>query len=200
MRIVAGKYGGRKLVAPKGRGVRPTLEKVREAIFDTLGPRLEGAVVLDLFAGSGAMGFEALSRGAARVVFVEAEPRPIDAIRENAASFGVDRDSMNILFMTALNAIRRLSAGPERFDVVFVDPPYESGLYEETLLELQMSGIVRPGGTVAVEHARRFNVDSVYGPLLMKKDRRYGDTCVAYYINTSQVRSDESASDAPEES
>lgn len=200
MRIVAGKYGGRKLVAPKGRGVRPTLEKVREAIFDTLGPRLEGAVVLDLFAGSGAMGFEALSRGAARVVFVEAEPRPIDAIRENAASFGVDRDSMNILFMTALNAIRRLSAGPERFDVVFVDPPYESGLYEETMLELQMSGIVVSGGTVAVEHARRFNVDPVYGPLLMKKDRRYGDTCVAYYINTSQVRSDESKSDAPEES
>jgi len=181
MRIVAGKFGGRKLVAPKGRGVRPTLEKVREAIFDSLGPRFDGASVLDLFAGSGAMGFEALSRGAANVVFVDAEARPLDAVRENARVLGVTPEQMNILAMSAENAIRRLASSGASFDVVFVDPPYESGLYEQTLLALSMSGLVARDGVVVVEHARRYSVDPVYGPLIMKKDRLYGDTGVAYF-------------------
>lgn len=184
MRIVAGKFGGRNLVAPKGRGVRPTLEKVREAIFDSLGQRFEGAQVLDLFAGSGAMGFEALSRGAARVVFVDSEPRPLDAVRENARALGVAADQMAVLLMPADGAIRKLATTSAPFDVVFVDPPYESGLYEQVMLTLSMSGLVAAGGVVVVEHARRFPVDPVYGPLIMKKDRLYGDTGVAYFHRT----------------
>lgn len=181
MRIVSGEFRGRRLVAPKGRGVRPTLEKVREAIFDSLGPVFEGADVLDLFAGSGAMGFEALSRGAARVVFVDVEQRPVDAINENARLLGVSQSRMSILTMTAENAVRRLSQSGSSYDVVFVDPPWESGLYEQVMLALSLSGVIRPGGIVVVEHSRRFPVEAVYGPLIQKKDRQYGDTCVAYF-------------------
>lgn len=187
MRIVAGTYGGRRLVAPKGRGVRPTLEKVREAIFDSLGPRFDGARVLDLFAGSGAMGFEALSRGAANVVFVDSGERSLDAVRENARVLGVTPESMTVLLMTADNAIRRLASDRRSFDVVFVDPPYESGLYEQVMLALSMSGLIAPGGVAVVEHARRFAVDPVYGPLIMKKDRQYGDTGVAYFHRTEPL-------------
>lgn len=187
MRIVAGEYRGRRLVAPKGRGVRPTLEKVREAIFDSLGPRFTDARVLDLFAGSGAMGFEALSRGASHVVFVDAEERPVEAVRENARLLGVAVDRMTVLQMTAENALRRLSPRQDAFDVVFVDPPYESGLYEQVLLALSMSGLVAPGGIVVVEHARRYAVDPVYGPMVMKKDRLYGDTGVAYFHRIDAV-------------
>ncbi|HNU67857.1 MAG TPA: 16S rRNA (guanine(966)-N(2))-methyltransferase RsmD [Myxococcota bacterium] len=181
MRVVAGKYGGRKLAAPKGRGVRPTLEKVREAVFDSLGPRFEGASVLDLFAGSGAMGFEALSRGAARVVFVDSEQRSLDAVRQNAAALKVVERSISLMALTASAAIRSLASKKERFDVVFVDPPWESGIYEQTLLELGLSGIVDPDGIVVVEHARRYPVDAVHGPLVMTRDRTYGDACVAYF-------------------
>ena len=189
MRIVAGKYGGRKVVAPKGRGVRPTLEKVREAIFDSLGPQFSDALVLDLFAGSGAMGFEALSRGATTVVFVDIEQRSADAVKENARLLGVAPENFDLMVMPAQNAIRRLASRGMVFDVVFVDPPWESGFYDQVMLELSLSGIVRPDGVVVVEHARRYPVDAVFGPLNMVKDRTYGDTGVAYFRNSGSKRS-----------
>ncbi|MBM4396968.1 MAG: 16S rRNA (guanine(966)-N(2))-methyltransferase RsmD [Deltaproteobacteria bacterium] len=181
MRIVAGEWGGRRLVAPKGRGVRPTLERVREAVFDTLGTRPRGARVLDLFAGSGAMGFEALSRGADRATWCDASERAIAAIRENAAKLAVPPARAAILHMPAGAAIERLAKAGESFDIVFVDPPWESGLYEETLLALSLSRIVAPGGMVVVEHAVRFDVSAVFGDLLADRERRYGDSGVTYF-------------------
>lgn len=181
MRIIAGEWKGRRLVAPKGRGVRPTLDKVREAIFDVLTLQVDGARVLDLFAGTGAMGIEALSRGAAQVTWVDEEARPIAAIRENLQKLGAPAARCEILNATALAAIRRFARAERQFDIVFVDPPYEGGLYDETMMALAVERIVAPGGLVAVEHGRRIEVSANYGDLLQFKVRRYGETCVAWF-------------------
>lgn len=168
-------------MAPKGRGVRPTLDRVREAIFDVLGERVRGARVLDLFAGSGALGFEALSRGAAHACFCDVATRPVQAIRDNARRLGFPPPSVRVLLMPALQAVRLLAGEGERFGLVFVDPPYESLWYDETLLALSLSGIVAPGGLVVVEHGRRREVGEVYGDLHAVRKRRYGETCVTYF-------------------
>jgi len=181
MRIVAGEWKGRHLAIPKGRGVRPTLERVREAMFDVLQGWFPGAIVLDLCAGSGALGFEALSRGARRVRWCDSDPRCVDAIRENARRLGVTLTPKSVLAMPVLDAVRRLGKGGERFDVVFFDPPYEAGLYDETLLALSLSGSVAPGGVVAVEHAKSIRLSPSYGPLVLDRVRQYGDTYVTYY-------------------
>lgn len=180
MRIVGGEHGGRRIQAPKGRGVRPTLDRVREAIFDVLRDRVRGARVLDLFAGSGALGLEALSRGASHATFCDAAARPVQAIRDNARRLGVSPSAARVLLMPAHQAIRRLAAEGDHFDVVFVDPPYESQLYDETLLALAISGLAAPGGVVVVEHGRRQEVGAVYGDLHAVRRRRYGETCVTY--------------------
>lgn len=186
MRIVAGIYGGRRLVAPKGRGVRPTLERVREAVFSALGERIVGARVLDLFAGTGALGFEALSRQAASVCFVESSPKSVDAIEENVAKLGVDREAFEIMAVAVEQGLSRLAKMGRQFDVVFMDPPWESGYYDETLMQLALTGIVKPGGLVVVEHSRHHEPAHVFRKLVMERNRRYGDTCVAYYVWESE--------------
>lgn len=187
MRIVSGIYKGRRLTSPKGRGVRPTLEVVREAIFDSLGPAVQGARVLDLFAGSGALGLEALSRGADSVTWCDSGPRSVAAIRENIKRMGVPKQQCRVLAMTALRAIRFLEKREERFDLVFVDPPYESYLYEETLLALSLAGLTQPGGDVVVEHAKRIEVSNVFGDLILERGRRYGETCVAWFERAART-------------
>lgn len=181
MRIVGGEHGGRRIVAPRGRGVRPTRDRVREAIFDVLHDRVRGARVLDLFAGSGALGLEALSRGAAHATFCDAAARPVQAIRDNARRLGFPPPAVRVLLMPALQAIRRLAGERAHFDVVFVDPPYESLLYDETLLALAIEGLVAPGGVVVVEHGRRRDIGAVYGDLHGVRRRRYGETCVTTF-------------------
>lgn len=181
MRIVAGQWRGRHLAIPKGRGIRPTLERVREAMFDVLQADIPGAVVLDLCAGSGALGFEALSRGAQRVRWCDADPRCVDAIRENADRLGVVLKPKSVQAVPALDAIRRLSRDGETFDVVFLDPPYEAGIYDETLLALALAACVNRGGVVAVEHGKHIDLSPSYGHLVRDRVRQYGDTYVTYY-------------------
>ena len=181
MRIIAGEWKGHRLIAPKGKGIRPTADMVREAMFDVLSARVPGARVLDLFAGTGALGLEALSRGATHVTWVDQEPRSIDGIHENLEKLKALRSCCEVLNMPAAAALRRFAKTERQFDLIFVDPPYESGLYEETLLAMAMSRVLAPDGIVAVEHARRYQVAANYGDLLQFKDRRYGETCVAWF-------------------
>jgi len=182
MRIVAGRFGGRRLAAPRGRGIRPTLERVREAIFDVLQSRVEGARVLDLFTGSGALGLEALSRGAVRVVFADADPRAVEALRENARRLGLRLLPDQVWNLPALQVISRLHQRGESFDLVFLDPPWEGGFYDETLLALSLApGLVAPGAWVVVEHSRHLDVSPVYGTLTKDRERQYGDTRVSYF-------------------
>lgn len=179
MKVVGGEYRGRRILAPKGRGVRPTLDRVREAVFDVLGSRVRGARVLDLFAGSGALGIEALSRGAVHVTFCDAAPRSVQAVYDNLRRLGFPASAVRVLRMPAHLAIRVLAK--ERFDLTFVDPPYESLLYDATLLSLSLSGIVATGGAVVVEHSRRQKVGEVYGDLHRVRRGQYGETCVSYF-------------------
>lgn len=197
MRIVGGALKGRRLVAPKGRGVRPTLEMVREAVFDVLGPRIAGARVLDLFAGSGAMGIEALSRGAIHAVWCDAESRAIEAIRTNLDRLGVGKQGQ-VLQMTGRAAMQYLERKGREFDLVFLDPPYEGGHYEEMLLALSRSALLVDGGRVCVEHPKRIDLPPVFGSLNQDRQRRYGDTCVTYYVRGEREpsRRDDRVTDA----
>lgn len=179
--MVGGEFGGRRILAPHGRGVRPTLDRVREAIFDVLGSGVEGAKVLDLFAGSGALGIEALSRGACHVTFCDSSSRAVQAIHRNLERLGIRESQARVLQMPAAQAIRVLANEGDRFDIVFVDPPYDALLYEATLTALAIAKVVTPGGRVIVEHSRRTRVGAVYGDLQAIKTRRYGDTCVTFF-------------------
>lgn len=166
MRIIAGRWGGRRLKALRGRGIRPTSDRVREAWMAALGPSLEGARVLDLFAGSGALGLEALSRGASEVVFVERAREALGVLRANVDLLEA-REECSIVQADAMVYARRLQQ--ESFDLVLADPPYGKGL-ALALLELCCeSGFARE---LWVEHRSAESMASVPGI----RQRRYGDT------------------------
>ena len=172
MRIVAGRFKGRRLVAPRGTATRPTSDRVREALFSVLGPSVQGARVLDLFAGSGALGLEALSRGAATAVFVDRSPRAIAAIAANLEALGIDA---HVHRMEARAALRAALARREAYDLVFLDPPYRhaAGLGRE--LSEALAPVLAPGARVVTESDRR---DPIALDLPLSDERRYGDTVI----------------------
>lgn len=174
MRIVAGKHRGAKLTAPEGLEVRPTSERAREALFSILeGGRfqltLRGARVLDLFAGSGALGLEAMSRGAAQVVFVENGPPALAALNANIAKLR----AAGLTHVREFDATRFLERTPNPADLVLMDPPYGSGLWVEALDTIGRGGWVGPDTLVAVEVGKKESVSAPPGFLLVD-DRRYG--------------------------
>jgi 16S rRNA (guanine966-N2)-methyltransferase len=172
MRIVAGQFGGRRLVAPPGTATRPTSDRVREALFSVLGPAVREARVLDLFAGSGALGLEALSRGAASAVFVDRSAPAITAIRANLEALGVEAD---VRRMEARTALRTASSAGEAYDLIFLDPPYRqaTGLGRE--LSEALPAVLAPGARVVSESDRR---DPLELDLPLTDERRYGDTVI----------------------
>jgi 16S rRNA (guanine966-N2)-methyltransferase len=172
MRIVAGQFGGRRLVAPPGDATRPTSDRVREALFSVLGTEVEGAHVLDLYAGSGALGLESLSRGAASVVFVDRAPRAIEAIRANVEALGVEAD---VRRMEARTALRTASARGEAYDLVFLDPPYRHAAGLGRDLSEALPAVLAPGARVVTESDRR---DPLELELPLTDERRYGDTVI----------------------
>ena len=179
MRIVGGSLGGRVLRAPAGAATRPTSEKVREAIFGILahqhGP-IDDQQVLDLFAGSGALGIEALSRGAAHATFVDFGKLPLQVIRGNLRDLGLD-ERATVLGGDAVAAAAR--PGPV-WDVVFVDPPYASDLAERAVTAIP-AGNLSPNATIVIEHDRRHAPPGSFGSLVRTDERRYGDTLVSFY-------------------
>lgn len=174
--MTGGFLGGRRLVAPAGRGVRPTTDRVREAIFARLGA-LDGARVLDLYAGTGALGIEAISRGAASVVFVERARASLEVLERNLATFGLAQRA-RVLRRDAAAALAALGQAAERFDLVLLDPPYEMGEEERALCALVSAGVLAPGAVVVVERSRRHALASIAG-LVLEDERRYGDTVVS---------------------
>lgn len=180
MRIIAGELKGRILAPVKGR-TRPTAAKVREAIFNILGPAVREATVLDLFAGTGALGIEALSRGAKRVVFVEHHPEALKGLGRNLEALGL-RDRGRVLPLAVAAALRALAAQGEQFDLVFLDPPYGAGTAATTLGALAASSLLLPEVRVVAEHSRRETLPEAIGGLEQQTLRRYGDTQIAIYI------------------
>ncbi|MBU1742880.1 MAG: 16S rRNA (guanine(966)-N(2))-methyltransferase RsmD [Proteobacteria bacterium] len=178
LRIIAGRFKGRRLRVPRGQAVRPTTERVREAVFDILGPRVAGAVVLDLFAGTGAMALEALSRGAARAVLIEANPESIRAANHNVEALEV-ADRVRII---SRDARQGPGPGDDRFDLIFVDPPYGEATAAAALEGVGRSRRLHPDGIMIVEHAARLDLPDVTSHLERIDQRRYGRTCVSFYV------------------
>jgi 16S rRNA (guanine966-N2)-methyltransferase len=180
MRVIAGRLRGRRIEAPKGALVRPTYDRVRESVFDILGPRVEGARVLDLFAGSGALGIECLSRGAESVTFVEKDRWALGVLRANVETLGVSA-AATVLHGNAVRLLegRVVPGGP--FDLVFVDPPYASGLAALALALLSTRADLAPGALVVVEHARGEAPEAGGGALARTRTERYGTTEVSFF-------------------
>lgn len=173
MRVVAGRFGGRSLVAPRGRATRPTSDRVREALFSILGsPVVEGARVLDLFGGSGALGIEALSRGAAHAVFVDSSSAAVAAIRRNLGELEVEAE---VRRQDALAYLRSASRDARQYDLVFLDPPYQAASDLGRTLSAALPPVLAPGARVVSESDRRAALQLDL-PLL--DERRYGDTLI----------------------
>jgi 16S rRNA (guanine(966)-N(2))-methyltransferase RsmD len=173
VRVIAGRLGGRVLTAPAGRATRPTSDRVREALFSILGP-LDG-VALDLYAGSGALGIEALSRGCERAVFVEKDRRALAALRANLDTLGLRGNEAEVRPGDARSALRNALARGEAYDLVFLDPPYRlaAGLGGE--IGEGLRGILAPGARVVCESDRRSPLGL---ELPLADERRYGDTLI----------------------
>jgi 16S rRNA (guanine(966)-N(2))-methyltransferase RsmD len=180
MKIIAGALKGRRLVTPKGDTTRPTADQVRIALMDTLTPRLPGARVLDLFAGAGGVGLEALSRGAAEATFVERDPRAIASLRDNVAALGV-AEAARVRRGDVVRELQALYRAGERFDIVFLDPPYDAGLVETTLESLGGGGLLLAEGWVIAQHFTKRAPAERIGALFAFRTRRFGETTLTFY-------------------
>jgi 16S rRNA (guanine966-N2)-methyltransferase len=178
VRVIAGRFGGRQLRAPRGRTTRPTSERVREALFAMLG-ELHGQVVLDLFAGTGALAIEALSRGAARAVLVERDAHALAALRANLTALGVEPGEAEVRRGEALPALRTARERAETYDLVFIDPPYSHAGVLGRELAVALPPLLAPRARVVVEGDRRLAPLDL--GLEVEPQRRYGDTVITIH-------------------
>src|SRR5215471_214642 len=181
MRVIAGKYRSRRLTAPPGEHTRPTSDRLRETLFNVVVPGMDGSAWLDLFAGSGAIGIEALSRGAGSVHFVESAGAAVRTIRKNLHTLEID-DGAEVLERDVATALRALNAQGASFDFVFLDPPYRKmGDYEQVLRFLAQSHLLRPNGLVIAEHDKHFDPGDEFGSLRRQRSLRQGDAVLSFY-------------------
>ncbi|USS87288.1 16S rRNA (guanine(966)-N(2))-methyltransferase RsmD [Fructilactobacillus hinvesii] len=180
MRIIAGTYGGRKLHPVPGNKTRPTTDKVRESIFNMIGPYFQGGNFLDLFAGSGAVALEALSRGMQAAVLVDRQFAAIKTIKQNATIITDQDQSVRVWKMPAEHALQKLAQAQERFDIIFLDPPYAQQQMVKQLAEITELQLLRPGGLVICETDRTAELGEIPDyDLVRQKD--YGLTLVTIY-------------------
>lgn len=180
-RIIAGRNKGRVLKAPKGLDVRPTGARVKQTLFDILAPRMEGCRFLDAFAGSGGIGLEALSRGASRVVMIDASGAAVAAIRENLESLGGEAARAQVFRQDARIGLAALGDSGVRFHVVFIDPPYDSGLYEPVLEQVSDMRLLEPEGVAVAEHFHKTPLPERIGGLFRYRQVRIGDHLLSFY-------------------
>jgi len=179
MRVIAGTAKGHHLKAPQRRATRPATDLVRGAIFDILTNTAVGwERVLDLFSGSGALGIEALSRGAGHVDFVEHEPRVCAIIKENLAATGL-AEYAHVYCAEVARAVAGLVSG--EYDIILMDPPYADTAIHEVVTQVGASGLVGKDTTVVVTHSPHLSLQQTYGPLKMIKERRHGDSIISVY-------------------
>lgn len=180
MRIVAGTHRGRPLAGPRGPGLRPTADRVRESLFNLLGQFFEGGEVLDLYAGTGALAFEALSRGMGRAVLVDQGAESARLVQQNARALGME-GAIELLRMPVERAVPRLAAEGRRFALVFADPPYAEEAVAEVARAVGEGRLLAEGGTLVVEHGRREVAPDTVAGLQRVDSRRFGDTGVSLY-------------------
>jgi 16S rRNA (guanine(966)-N(2))-methyltransferase RsmD len=179
-RIIGGAGKGRRLKTAAGDATRPTGARVRQSLFDILAPRIPGCRFLDAFAGNGGVGLEALSRGAARVVLVDRSAAALEAARENARLLAQAGGEVQVFRQEAGTALAALAAEGRQFDVVYLDPPYASDLYEP-LLGLSGERLLAAGGVVVAEHFHKRALPERIGALVRTRQKRVGDHCLSFY-------------------
>jgi 16S rRNA (guanine966-N2)-methyltransferase len=177
MRVIAGSLGGRSLTAPRGRGTRPTSDRVREALFSILGP-VDDLAVLDLFAGSGALAIEALSRGAASATLVDSSGAAATAIERNLGSLGIEAE---VRRQGVMPFLRNAAAQGRHYDLVFVDPPYRRASSLGGELGVALAPVLAPGARVACESDRRAPLQLELQRSHPPRERAYGDTLISIY-------------------
>ena len=179
MRIIAGALKGRALVAPRGPDTRPTADQVRIALMDTLMPYLDGARFLDVYAGAGTVGLEALSRGAAHATFVERDPRAVKALRDNVKALGVGAQ-VRVLATGVAGGLERLAGEGASFDLVFLDPPYDVDP-APALERIEAGGLAPPPARVILQHFTKQPPPDAVGALRAYRTRRFGETMLTFF-------------------
>ena len=178
MRVITGSARGRRLKTPEGQDIRPTTDNVKESVFNILQFDIEGRRVLDLFAGTGQLGIECLSRGAREAVFIDADRDAVKIVRENLKTCGF---SAPVLQQDALSFLNNCG----KFDLVFVDPPYDAGLYEPVLEKINSVDILSDGGIILCESRRETVLPEMRKPYCKKKEYRYGRVKLSLYAKES---------------
>jgi 16S rRNA (guanine(966)-N(2))-methyltransferase RsmD len=179
MRIIGGRSKGQKVFHDRSGDLRPTSAKVREALFNIIQGRIEGSRFMDLFAGTGAVGIEALSRQAAYAAFIEADRERVKRIRKTIERMGM-ASRTDVFCLDALKYLSGLSS-PERFDVIFADPPYGYGKFDELMEILYNRNIVGMDGIVVIEHSAKKRLRDEYRGFALEKEYRYGDTMLSKF-------------------
>ena len=184
MKIIGGTFRGRNFFMPQG--VRPTQDKTRKAIFDIIGQDLEGMVFLDLFAGSGAVGLEAVSRGAKRVIFVENDPRCVEVLQDNLTALNIASLKEGAFFYRVICAdvfftTKRFHKESERFDIIFSDPPYGRDLAKKTLKTLGAYDILSANSLIIVQHDKREILPDCEGRIFRIREKKYGDSLLSIF-------------------
>lgn len=189
MRIIGGEFRSRSIEMPKGVEIRPTQDKVRQAVFNILGD-VTGKVVLELFAGTGAFGIEAISRGAKYVTFVDNNNRCVDTIRSNLVSLGVADSRYDIMKTNALSVMPRFDRSEEKFDIIFLDPPYHIGFAKKCLINIDAYDILAPNSLVIIEHFKKDVLTSQLNTLIPERERRYGDSIISIFRKKAYAEED----------
>jgi 16S rRNA (guanine966-N2)-methyltransferase len=180
MRVIGGNARGRRLKVPKGQAVRPTSGRVKEALFNILPHDLSGIKLLELFAGTGNVSIEAISRGAAKAILIDSSDKSGKVIGENLRHVGFT-DRANVRIAPVSRALRSLARQGESFDVIFLDPPYQHNLIKACLEAIDRGNLLRGSGTLVVEHSAREQPEAEYGSLILKDQRKYGDTWLSFF-------------------
>ena len=187
MRIISGRFKGKRLISVKANTVRPTSDRVKESVFGILGDSVINSNFLDLCAGTGNIGLEALSRGARSVTFVDRSPHSIRVIKSNLSGCGLSggEPDVNIVKLDVLKGLALLARRNARFDLIYFDPPYDSGIHEACLGQIGMNNMLSPSGQVVVERRRERRAEcaasEAFDELKLKRQERYGDTVISFY-------------------
>jgi 16S rRNA (guanine966-N2)-methyltransferase len=185
MRVIGGNARGQRLKVPKGHNLRPTAARVKEALFNILPHDLSGTKVLDLFAGTGNVTIEALSRGAGEGILVDSSAETGKVIRENLRRLNLT-DRTNVWITPVTRALRLLARRGETFDLIFLDPPYEYHWIDKTLKIIAQEKLLRNSGVLIAEHSIREKVEPTYGSLGLHDQRRYGSTLLSFFRQETQ--------------
>ena len=180
MRIIAGRFRGHKLIAPKNLNIRPTTDRIKESIFNIIQNHIYDSVVIYLFSGTGNLGIEALSRGATKVYFIDKNKESISIIKKNLEK--IDSTNMsNIIHDNVISGIKKLSKDNVQANIIFMDPPYKKGLVENVLEHIDKSNILSSNGIIIVEEDSSEDLPENIGNLFIFRQKKYGNTSISFY-------------------